>query len=100
MSNKRQPPNIKFYEEEYKTYAIAKSRLTRIVRASSFGLIKTDTQATLLVIFLMIIGMAATFAYLKANESVPPTTYYEVLPQESIGSAEGLPPVVPEQNEQ
>jgi hypothetical protein len=100
MSNRRQPPSIKFYEEEYKTYALAKSRLTRFVRASSFGIIKTDTQATFLIVLLLIAGMAATLAYLKANESVPPTTYFEVLPQESIGSAEGLPPIVSEQNEQ
>lgn len=96
MSENRRPPSIKFYEEEYRKSSPQRSVLTQLVRAASFGIIKTDTQATILIILVLIGGTVATVLYLKSNQSVPPTTYYELLPQESLGSVDGLPPALPE----
>lgn len=58
----------------------------------SFGIIKNDTQAGLILILLTIAGAVAAYYYIQGNKGIEPTQYYELLPQESVGSPQGLPP--------
>jgi hypothetical protein len=93
MHRRKAPPGIQFYEEEpERTAPFMSSRLTSHIRALSFGLIKTDRQASAAVVLIILAATAATYIFIQDQESVEPTVYYELLPQESVGSAQGLPP--------
>jgi hypothetical protein len=86
------PPSIKFYEEQgLSTSSSQGSRLLRFIRTHSLGIIRNDTQAGLLII--MLLGLATWWGvnYIKAHQSVEPTRTFDILPQESVGSTQGLP---------
>jgi len=93
MQESRKPAEIHFFEEEPRRAApLFSSKLTRFVRTISFGLIKNDTQAGIVVILFTIAAIVAAYYYIQENKGVEPTQTYELLPQESVGSSEGLPP--------
>jgi hypothetical protein len=93
MQQQKVPGKIHFYEEEpLRSSPLFSSVLTRFVRTISFGLIKNDTQAGLLIIFILMGAAVAAYYYIQDTKAVEPTTYYELLPQESLGSVQGLPP--------
>jgi hypothetical protein len=92
MDTQQQPPTIHFYEEaSLNTVQTGKNGLTRTVRLLSFGLIKTDTQAGVVIILVMIAALFCAYMFVGSLKAVEPTTYYEIIPQESIGSVQGLP---------
>lgn len=97
MYQDQTPPRMQFYEERRPDVVVANSTgLAGFVRAHSFGLIKTNTQASVLVILLIIAVAIASFFFVRSQETVPPTTHYEILPQESVGSPQGQPPAIRE----
>lgn len=93
MEQRRKPPEIHFYEDTSLSRSpFLSTRLTRVVRFCTFGLVRNDAQASIIVFLLLIAGMAATIWYVRTNQGVAPTTTYELLPQEVVGSQQGLPP--------
>lgn len=93
MHRKETPPKIHFYEEEpLRQSPLFSSPLTRFVRFMSFGIIRNDTQAGLLIILLMIGAGVWAYYFVQKNRPVEPTVTFELLPQESIGSSQGQPP--------
>jgi len=93
MAKPNVPPSIEFEEEEpHRTAPLFSSPLTRFVRLSSFGLIKNDTQAALVIILVLSALGVAVYHFAEYQAPVPPTVYYELLPQESVGSTQGIPP--------
>jgi hypothetical protein len=92
MDTQLQPPTIHFYEEaSLNTVQTGRSGLTKTVRLLSLGLIKTDTQAGLVIIIIMVASLFCAYVFVGSLKAVEPTTYYEIIPQESIGSVQGLP---------
>lgn len=88
----RRPPSIRFYEEESQnTFRFADSAFTRFVKVCSFGLIKTDDQAGLVLIIIVVGCAVASYVFVQQRQTVPPTVTFELLPQESIGSQQGIP---------
>ncbi len=93
MYTDQQPPSIQFYEEaSLSATTSGKKGLTKIVRLLSFGLIKTDTQAGILIVLLTVGALVITYLFIGAARAIEPTTTFEIIPQESIGSIRGLPP--------
>lgn len=94
MKYNQPAPDIHFYEDKklHQT-VVSKSVLTRIVQACSFGIIKTDTQATAIVLLLVLLAFLASYLFVQKSTTIPPTTTYELLPQESVGSPQGLPQI-------
>jgi hypothetical protein len=88
----KKPGEIQFFEEaSLQDQKGSKSKLTLFVRKISFGLIKNDTEAGIVVLFFLAAIGVATYFFIKTNETRTPTTHFEILPQESIGSPQGLP---------
>ncbi len=93
MSERTIPPKIEFYEEDpQRTSPLFSSALTRFVRTASFGLIKNDTQAGVVIILVLAAFGAGAYYFITHQKTVEPTTYHELLPQETVGSEQGLPP--------
>jgi len=93
MRFKRTPPPIHFYEDRSLSHSpFLSTRLTHVVRFCTFGLVRTDAQASLVVVLLTVAAMVATVWYVRTHQSVIPTTTFELLPQEIVGSSQGLPP--------
>ena len=87
-----QPPDIHFYEEKSLSVDVEDaSGITRFLRKHSFGLIKTEGQATLVLLVLLIAAGAATYLFVHSQKTQAPTTTFDILPQESVGSSQGLP---------
>ncbi len=88
----KKPPSIKFYEDESLNVSpFVSTRLTKVVRFCTFGLVKSDAQASLIILILVSIGLVLSLQFINGRKSIPPTTTFELLPQESIGSIQGVP---------
>jgi hypothetical protein len=86
------PPSIKFYEDEsLSTGSSQGSRLLRFIRTHSLGIIRNDTQAGLLIIVVLALATWWGATFIKTHQSVEPTRTFDILPQESVGSTQGLP---------
>lgn len=92
MQTQKKPPSIEFYESESASVSTNRHSLTRFVRVCSFGIIKTDTQASVVLLILIAAGLFASYYFARESKTVTPTTHFELLPQESVGSSQGLPP--------
>jgi hypothetical protein len=89
----KKPAEIQFFEETSRQdQKSSKSKLTLFVRKISFGLIKNDTEAGAVVLLLLVVLGLATYYFIENTETRVPTTHFEILPQESVGSSQGLPP--------
>ena len=92
MQTKKQPGNIKFYEEPRENISpFSSSKLTRAIRWCSFGILKTDTQASIGIVVVVVVATLVTIQFVQERETVIPTTQFELLPQETVGSHQGLP---------
>ena len=92
----RKPPAIHFFEDESLSKSpFLSSRLTKFVSFCTFGLIKEEAHASIIMLFAVIVCMLITIWYVNTNLGVVPTTTFELLPQETVGSGQGKPPVVP-----
>ncbi len=67
------------------------SLLTRFIRTSSMGLIRTEGQASLIALIILIAAGLVTYYYVQSQKPHLPTTTFDILPQESVGSSQGLP---------
>ncbi len=92
----KQPPSIKFYEEESpKVSTDGESMLTRFIRMSSMGLIRTEEQASLVAFVILVLAGLFAYTFVQSQKPNAPTTTFEILPQESIGSSQGVPSALP-----
>lgn len=95
MPQRKAPPSIHFNEELSQKVVPKKLFITKVLGFCTFGLIKTNAQASIVALVLVVAGAVASVFFVREVKTIEPTTTFEILPQESIGSSQGLPPVVP-----
>lgn len=96
MVQNQRPPSIKFYEDK-SLYAAPRqhSWIFEIAKACTFGIVRSEGQAVVVVIIVLCIAAVAAYYFRQSARPVTPTTHFLILPQETVGSPEGLPPSQP-----